>query len=73
MLVAMMGVWIVGMAVNQFLVAVRMGMRLTWRIGRRMRMLVVFVMDMEVVMKSGLVTVPMGVSLCQMQPDSKPH
>ncbi len=53
----MVNVGIVRMRMSQLLVPMGMGVRLTWRVTRRVRMLVVFVVGMQMFMLHRLVGV----------------
>ena len=73
MLMPMMDVGIVGMRVGHFLVLVRVAVRLSWRVVRRVFVLVVFIMDVAVFMLHRLVCVFVFVSLRKVQPDADAH
>ena len=73
MFMAVMQIGIVRMFVHKPSMPVQMNVRLTDRIARRMRMLVMRVMEMAVLVFQGLVHMLVVVRFCQMQINADPH
>jgi hypothetical protein len=73
MLVPVMEVGIVGVRVPQRRVPVRVAVRLAWRVGRQVLVLVMFVVDVEVVVLQRLVLVLVFMPLGQVEPHADAH
>ena len=71
--VAMMQVRVVWVPVQYAGVLVPVGVRLTWRVGRAMPMLMMLVMPVPMLVRHRLVKVFMLVPFGQMQPQAKAH
>jgi hypothetical protein len=71
--VAMMDIRIVRVGVGQFLVLMNVRVGFTGRIGRRVNMLMMLVVRVEMFMRYWFVAVRVGVTLSEMEPNTDKH